>query len=153
MSVHGKRDPEGERRRIEKAQQNGFGQPGVAGRPKKDSTDIIEERAAAKMAELADRAISVIERGMKSGNEKTALAASAQFFKTFHHPTQKVDVSASIERTEQHIHMLQSQNQLSEADQNLLGEFLGVLRDAAEAEVIEAEVVEEVQDQLPPANE
>lgn len=153
MTVHGKRDPDGERRRIEKAQENGFGQPGVAGRPKKDSTEIIEARAADRMAELADRAIDVLEQGMKSGNEKTALAASAQFFKTFHHPTQKVDVSGSIEKAEHHIHVLKAQNQLSEADQSLLGEFLGVLREAAEADIVDAEVVEEDPAQLPPPME
>lgn len=150
MTVHGKRDSEGEKRRIEKAQQGGFGQPGVAGRPRKDSTELIEERAAERMAELADRAIDAIERGLRSGNEKTALAASAQFFKTFHHPTQKVDVSGTIEKAEHHIHVLKSQNELSEADQSLLGEFLGVLREAAEADIVDAEVVEEDQAQLPP---
>ena len=150
MSVHGKRDPDGEKRRIEKAQEGGFGQSGVAGRPRKDSTELIEERAAARMAELADRAIDAIERGLKSGNEKTALAASAQFFKTFHHPTQKVDVSGTIEKAEHHIHILKGQNELSEADQNLLGEFLGVLREAADTDIVDAEVIEEDLDQLPP---
>lgn len=141
MGINGKRDPEAEKRRIEKAQQGGFGQPGKAGRPKKDSTEIIEAKAAERMEYLVDKALDAIERGLKSGNEKTALSAADKFFKTFHHPTQKVDISSSVEKTEYHLHMLQSQNQLSEADQNLLGEFLDVLRDASE-DVIDVEAVE-----------
>lgn len=148
MGIRGKRDPEAEKRRIEKSQQGGFGQPGKAGRPKKDSTDIIEEKAAERMEYLVDKALDAIERGLKSGNEKTALTAADKFFKTFHHPTQKVDISGSVEKTEYHLHMLQSQNQLSEADQNLLGEFLDVLRDASE-DIVDAEVIEVENKELP----
>jgi len=145
MGIHGKRDAESEKRRIEKAQAGGFGAPGVAGRPKKDSTDIIEERAAERMPYLVDKALDAIERGLKSGNESTALKAAGQFLKTFHHPTQKIDVSGEISTAEYHLHVLQAQDDLSEADQSLLAEFLGVLRDEAEKDVIEivdAEVVE-----------
>jgi len=142
MATHGKRNEEAEKRRIEKAQAGGFGQKGVAGRPKKDSTDIIEERAAERMPYLVDKALDAIERGLKSGNEGTALKASAQFLKTFHHPTQKIDVSGEISTAEYHLHVLQAQDNLSDADQNLLSEFLGVLRDASEEEIVDAEVVE-----------
>lgn len=144
MALHGKRDPDGEKRRIEKAQEAGFGQPGVAGRPRKDATEIIENKAAERMEYLADKAIDAIERGLKSPNEKTALSASAQYFKTFYHPTKKVDINSKVERKEEHIHVLKAQNELSEGDQKLLGDLLDVLRDAKdEPEVIEAEVVEE----------
>ena len=142
MSIHGKRDAESEKRRIEKAQAGGFGQPGVAGRPKKDSTEIIEERAADRMEYLVDKTLDAIERGLKSGNESTALKAAGQFLKTFHHPTQKIDVSGEITSAEYHLHVLQSQDTLSESDQHLLSEFLGVLRDASDAEIVDAEVVE-----------
>jgi len=142
MSIHGKRDAESEKRRIEKAQAGGFGQPGVAGRPKKDSTEIIEERAAERMEYLVDKTLDAIERGLKSGNESTALKAAGQFLKTFHHPTQKIDVSGEITSAEYHLHVLQSQDTLSESDQSLLSEFLGVLRDASDAEIVDAEVVE-----------
>lgn len=141
MAIHGKRDDEGERRRLEKARENGFGQPGKAGRPKKDSTEIIEQKAAERMEGLVDRAIDAIERGLKSGNEKTALSAADKFFKTFYHPTQNVNITGSVEKTEYHMHILQGQNELSEADQNLLGEFLDVLRKASD-DIIEAELVE-----------
>lgn len=149
MGINGKRDPEAESRRIEKAQAGGFGQKGVAGRPRKDSTEIIEERAAARMEGLVDKALDAIDRGLKSGNEKTALMAADKFFKTFHHPTQKVDVSGSVEKTEYHLHMLKEQNALSETDQSLLGEFLDVLRDASEANIVDAEAVEVEPEQLP----
>lgn len=142
MSISGKRDPDAEKRRIEKSQANGFGQPGVAGRPKKDATEIIEEKASERMEKLVDMALDAVERAMRSGNEKTALSGAEKFFKVFHNPTQKVDVSGAIEHTEYHLHMLKSQNALSEADQSILGEFLDVLREASESEVIEAEVVE-----------
>ena len=153
MGIHGKRDPEAEKRRIEAAQKGGFGQKGIAGRPKKDSTDAIEEKAAERMDGLVDKALDAIERGLKSGNEKTALTASAQFFKTFHHPTQKVDVSASVEKTEYHLHMLKEQNALTESDQDLLGEFLDVLRDAADEDIVEAQVIEDEPEQLPETTE
>jgi len=153
MALSGQRDPEGEKRRLEKLKELGTTQPGKVGRPRKDSTEVIEEQAAKRMSRLADKAIDAIERGLDSGSEKTALTAAAQFMKTFHHPAQKLDVSGTIEKTEQHIHMLKSQNQLSEADQNLLGDFLDVLRDASERDVIEAEVVEEIPQQLPPPSE
>ena len=146
MGIHGKRDPEAEKRRLEKAREAGFGQPGKAGRPKKDSTEIIEEQAAARMEYLVSKALDAIERGLKSGNEKTALTAADKFFKTFHHPTQKVDISGSVEKTEYHLHMLQGQNQLSQEEQNLLGEFLDVLRDASEAEIVDVEAIEEIKE-------
>jgi hypothetical protein len=142
MTLHGKRDPEAERRRIEKAQAGGFGQPGVAGRPRKDSTEIVEERAAERMEYLVDKALDAIERGLKSGNEGTALKAAGQFFKTFHHPTQKHEITGEISNAEYHLHVLQSQDNLSESDQQLLNEFLGVLRDAADEDIVDAEVVE-----------
>ena len=148
--MHGKRDEEAEKRRIEKAQQGGFGQPGVAGRPKKDATDIIEEKAAERMEKLVDMALDGLERAMKSENERTALAGAEKFLKTFHHPTQKVDVQHAVEHTEYHLHMLQSQNQLSESEQELLGDFLDVLREASEDEVVvEGEVVEVEPKELP----
>lgn len=142
MGIHGKRDPEAEKRRIEKSQEAGFGQPGVAGRPKKDATEIIEAKAAERMEGLVDLALDGLERAMKSGNEKVALSGAEKFLKTFYNPTQKVDVTNAIEHTEYHLHMLKSQNELSEADQNLLSEFLDVLRDASEEEVVDAEVIE-----------
>jgi len=142
LGISGKRDPEAEKLRIEKAQAGGFGQSGKAGRPRKDSTEIIEAKAAERMEGLVDRALDAIDRGLKSNDEKTALSAADKFFKTFHHPTQKVDISGSVEKTEYHLHMLKSQNALSESDQGLLGEFLDVLRDAAEEEVVDAEVVD-----------
>lgn len=142
MTLHGKRDPDAEKRRIEKSQAGGFGQPGVAGRPRKDSTEIVEERAADRMEYLVDKALDAIERGLKSGNEGTALKAAGQFFKTFHHPTQKHEISGEVTNAEYHLHVLQSQDNLSDSDQALLSEFLGVLRDASEAEVVDAEVVE-----------
>lgn len=145
MSIHGKRDPEAERKRIEKAQAAGFGQPGKAGRPRKDATEVIEERAADRMEYLADKALDAIERGMKSPNEKTALDAANKFLNNFHHPTKKVDVSGQVDHNEYHLHLLKGQNQLSQAEQDLLGEFLDVLKDGAEAEkeIVEAEVVED----------
>ncbi len=142
MTLHGKRDPEAEKRRIEKSQSGGFGQPGIAGRPKKDSTEIIEERAAERMEYLVDKALDAIERGLKSGNEATALKAAGQFLKTFHHPAQKHEISGEISTAEYHLHVLQSQDNLSDSDQQLLSEFLGVLRDASEEEIVDAEVVE-----------
>jgi hypothetical protein len=142
LGIHGKRDPEAEKLRIEKAQAAGFGQAGKAGRPKKDATQIIEEKAAERMEKLVDMALDGIERAMKSGNEKTALSGAEKFLKTFYHPTQKVDVNHAIEHTEYHLHMLKSQNELSESDQALLGDFLEVLRDASEKETIELEATE-----------
>ena len=142
MGTHGKRDEEAERLRIEKAQANGFGQPGKAGRPRKDSTEIIEQKAAERMERLVDKALDSVERAMDSPDDKVALAGADKFFKTFHHPTQRVDVNHAVEHTEYHLHMLKSQNDLSEGDQQLLGDFLEVLRDASEAEVIDAEVIE-----------
>jgi hypothetical protein len=142
LGIHGKRDPDAERLRIEKSQAAGFGQAGKAGRPKKDSTEIIEEKAAERMERLVDKALDGIERAMDSPDDKTALAGADKFFKTFHHPAQKVEHSGNIETTAHHLHMLKGQNTLSADDQNLLGEFLDVLRDAADAEVIEAEIVE-----------
>lgn len=148
--MHGKRDEEAEKRRIEKAQEGGFGQPGVAGRPKKDATDTIEEKAAERMDKLVDMALDGLERAMKSENERTALAGAEKFLKTFYHPTQKVDVQHAVEHTEYHLHMMQSQNELSEAEQNLLGDFLDVLREASEDEVVvEGEVIEDEPKELP----
>ena len=147
--MHGKRDPEAEKRRLEKAQKNGFGQPGIAGRPKKDATEIIEEKAAERMNKLVDMALDGLERAMKSPDERTALAGSEKFLKTFYHPTQKVDVQHAVEHTEYHLHMLKSQNQLTESEQELLGDFLDVLREASEEEVVEGEVVEPDPKELP----
>jgi len=141
MTMHGKRDPDAEKLRIEKAQAGGFGQPGVAGRPKKDSTDIIEERAAERIPYLVDKSLDAIERGLKSGNEATALKAAGQFLKTFHRPSQRLEVSGELSTAEYHLHILQAQDNLSESDQNLLSEFLGVLRDASD-DIIDAEIVE-----------
>lgn len=142
MTMRGKRDPEGEKRRIEKSQAGGFGQPGVAGRPRKDSTEVIEDRAAERMEYLADKALDAIERGLKSPNEATALKAAGQYLKTFHHPTQKHEITGEITNAEYHLHVLQAQDNLSESDQALLSEFLGVLRDASEGEIVDAEIVE-----------
>lgn len=144
MGIHGKRDPDAEKLRLEKAREAGFGQPGKAGRPKKDATEIIEAKAAERMEGLVDLALDGLERAMKSGNEKVALSGAEKFLKTFYHPTQKVDVQHAVEHTEYHLHMLKSQNQLSEGDQKLLGDFLEVLRDASEGSTIDAEVVEEL---------
>ena len=149
MGINGKRDEDAEKRRIEKSQAGGFGQPGKAGRPRKDATEIIEAKAAERMEYLVDKSLDAYERALKSGNEKTALAAADKFLKTFHNPTQKVDVSGQVEHTEYHLHMLKGQNELSEAEQGLLGEFLDVLRDASEEEIVDAEVVEVEAKELP----
>ena len=142
--MHGKRDEEAERKRIEKAQANGFGQPGVAGRPKKDFTEIIEERAAKRIESITDKALDAFERALKSGSEKTALDAANKYLNNFYRPVKKVDVTGKVEHSEAHVHLLKGQNSLSDKEQKLLGEFLDVLKQGVdEAEVIEVEVIEE----------
>jgi len=150
VAIHGKRDEDAERRRIEKAQQGGFGQPGKAGRPKKDATEIIEAKAAERMESLVDLALDGLERAMKSGNEKTALSGSEKFLRTFYKPVQQLDVNHAVEHTEYHLHMLKGQHELTEADQALLGDFLEVLREASEEEdVIDVEAFDVEQKEIP----
>lgn len=146
MGIHGKRDSEAEERRLEKVKKEELDSPRKVGRPKKDATELIEAKAAERMEGLIDLALDGLERAMKSGNEKVALSGAEKFLKTFYHPTQKVDVQHAVEHTEYHLHMLKSQNELSESDQALLGDFLEVLRDASEKEVIEAEVIDEIKE-------
>ena len=126
---------------MEKAQAGGFGQKCVAGRPKKDATEVWEERSADRMPEVVDRSIDAILRALRSDNEKTALDAAAKAAKIFHHPTQKVKVDG-MNHQELHLHMAKQQDQLSEADQKVMGDFLQLLKDGAEKDVIEVEATE-----------
>ena len=141
MSLHGKRDLDAEQRRIEKAQANGFGQKGVAGRPKKDSTEVWENRSADRMPEIVDKSIDAILRALRSDNEKTALDAAAKAAKIFHRPTQNVNVEG-MNHQELHLHMAKQQDQLSAADREIMGDFLDVLRQGAEKDMLELDAEE-----------
>jgi hypothetical protein len=149
MSLYGKRDEDAERMRLEKIKQQELQESaGKRGRPRKDFTEVIQDRAADRIPYLTDKALDAIENALKSGNEKVALDAANKYLKIFHQPTQKVDVSG-MDKQEVHLHLQQSQNLLREEDQKLLGEFLDLIKDAAENETIDVDAtdVDVIEDQ------
>lgn len=131
---------------LEKAQSNGFGQKGVAGRPKRDATDLfIDKMAEGRMAELVEKTFDAWERGLNSDNDKLAVTTADKFTKAFYNPDKKIVVEGG-EQNQVNFNILLHQDNLNEKEKLALMKFKSFLSKGAEDEQpieVEGEVIEE----------
>src|SRR5687767_14346919 len=92
MALNGRKDNDDTKKAsLQKAQENGFGQKGVAGRPKRDATDLFDKRIqSGRMDELVEKVFNAWEVGLDSDNEKLKVSTADKFTKAFYNPDTKV---------------------------------------------------------------
>jgi hypothetical protein len=136
---------------LEKAQANGFGQPGVAGRKKLSANDVFEEVAKDRLPALVVKSFDALERALSSSNPKIALDAYYKLHKTYYNPDQKVIVEGP-DRNEIQVNILNMQDNLNPRELEVMTAFKDLLKDGLkaqeveEASIIDAEVVEDSSD-------
>jgi metal-dependent hydrolase (beta-lactamase superfamily II) len=144
MTIHGRKDNDDSQRvSLEKAQANGFGAPGVAGRKKMDSTALFEERAASRMPGIIDGILDAWERGINHPNAKIAADTATKVARIIYNPEQKVVVEGPS-HNELNVNLIIDQDKLSAKDKMVLGAFHSIIEQGVrveEQEVIEAEIV------------
>ena len=147
MGINGRKDEDSSHKSsLEKAQANGFGKEGVAGRKKLDATDKFERAMEDRIDDLIHKSINAIDRAMSSPNTKLASDAAFKFQKTWYNPDQKVIVEGGEQNNT--FNILVKHDELNEKEEFLLNKFEKFFKDAAKQEIdgelLEAEVVEEI---------
>ena len=145
MAISGRKEiDDSKKASLEKAQQNGFGQPGVAGRKKFTANEMFEDLAEKRLPSLIEKSFDAIERALASTNQKTALDAAYKLNKMYYNPDQKVVVEGP-DRNEVQINILNMQENMNPKELAVASAFMDLMREGLtqeEAEVIEAEAVE-----------
>lgn len=151
MGISGRKDNDDSKKKsLQKAQDNGFGQKGVAGRPKRDATDLFNKHIeSGRMEELVDKTFKAWQDGLESDNERLRVSTAEKFTKAFYNPEQKIVVEGP-DRNEVHMNILLGQDNLTDKERAALQEFQKFLGDAASEETaeIEGEIVVEAQEEV-----
>lgn len=131
---------------LAKAQANGFGQEGVAGRQRLNTTELFEERAADRLPGIIDDLLSAWERALQSGNTKLAADTATKVARIIYNPDQKIVVEGA-DRNEVHNNILVIQDGMSPKEIEALKTFQSFLGDAVREEehenVVEGELLGE----------
>lgn len=137
---------------LEKAQANGFGQPGVAGRKKFSANEVFEKAAEERLPKLVEKSFDALDRALSSSNPKIALDAYYKLHKTHYNPDQKVVVEGP-DRNEIQVNILNMQDKLNPKELAVMDAFKDLLKDGMaqqeleEADVIDVEAVEEPEEE------
>jgi len=143
MEISGRKDNDDSKKKsLEKAQANGFGQKGVAGRPKRDATELFNAHIeSGRMEQLVDKVFQAWEVGLDSENDRLKVSTAEKFTKAFYNPEQKIVVEGP-DRNEIHMNILLGQDNLSAKEKAALQQFQNFLGDGMqEDEVVDAEIV------------
>lgn len=148
MSLQGHKDEDDSNKSsLEKRQANGFGQKGVAGRPKRDATELFNKHIeSGRMEQLVDKVFDAWERGLDSTNDRLAVSTAEKFTKAFHNPDKRVIVEGGPSAEQIHMNIMVNQDNINPKDLALLQKFSSFLSKADEMETIEGEVVDEEPD-------
>ena len=125
-----------------RARNNGFGQGRKPATKTQEITEAFEDAVLEQHDELIQLAISALKTGMQSGDPKLAVDAANKFLSKFHNPAKSVDLNVTDSgRVESDV--LAAQEQMSEEELAYVSAFRDMVRQAAETEIIDAEIVSE----------
>lgn len=147
MAIQGRQDDDNSKKAsLAKAQANGFGQEGVAGRPRLNTTEMFEERAADRLPGIIDGMLTAWERALASGNTKLAADTATKVARIIYNPDQKIVVEGA-DRNEVHNNILVIQDGMTPKEIEALKTFQNFLGDTIKEEekeqVIEGELLGE----------
>lgn len=146
MPVSGKKDDDHSKKSsLEKRQANGFGQPGVAGRPRLDATSLWEERAQERMTELVDKSLDAIERAISSTSSKLASDVALKFMRQTWVQDQKITVE-NTGNSQTNNYLVLQQDPLTDKEKLAMNRLQSILKegnDRDDEDVIEVEAIED----------
>lgn len=146
MAVSGKKDDDdSQKRSLEKRQENGLGQPGVAGRPKMDASALWEERARERMTALIDSSLDAVERAVNSPNTKLASDVALKLMRQTWVQDQKITVE-NTGNPQTNNYLVINQNPLNDKELHAMNLLQGILKEGAsenDEDVIDVEAHED----------
>jgi len=142
MAISGRKDEDDSKKAsLEKARENGFGQPGVAGRKPYNANESFEELAKERLPNLVKKSFDALERALDSSNQNTALAAFDKLHKNYYNPDKKIIVEGPSHNEIQN-NILVLQDGMNPKELEVMNAFQDLLREGLRSEEKEAAIID-----------